>query len=278
MGSPVSETPAVAAKDACIVLTATIEAHDPSMLRPWGRKDTAQRLEDYKRALVRWLTEQGAVSNLVFAENSGYPLDELEEIVSRHRNSGKRVHFVSHQTTGYTRARGRSYGELDLLAHARPAVERYEHIVKVNGRVFIANFDELFSRLAADADVVGALRHNLTWLDTTFVVFRTQFFFDEILPAAVEAVNDEARDYIERVLAKGVLRGVAADRRWYPFPCEPRIAGRRALDNERYPSNLLRARLIDAFAWGFYRAFDTTSGRNRSHSLDRWHGRSDEAG
>jgi hypothetical protein len=264
-------------REICLLLTATVRVANSEMLRPTGRSDTDLRRNDYASALVDWLTRQSAVSHIVFVDNSGYPLDSLHEIADRHRTTGKKVEFVSFRTTGYTEARGRSFGELDILDKAleRSVLLRgAEHFAKVNGRVFVPNFDRIVAGLAPDFDIVGRLAHNLTWLDTVLVLFRTSVFAERLLPYALQHVDDSTCDYIERVLARGALRCIADGLRWYPFPAEPLVRGIRALDGKPYADGKLRAKLIDAFAWGHHRATDTSRGRSRPHPQDRWPARS----
>lgn len=256
----------------CLILSATIEVAHPEFLRPHGRRETGQRLADYRHALRAWLTRQQRLRRIVLVDNSGYPLGALAEVVARH-GGGKQVELISCRTEGYSPARGRSYGELDLLRQASARsrlLAEASHIIKANGRVFVPNIERLLARLPEDFDVVGSLRHNLTWLETALVLFRKELFFERILPRALEQVDDSRRLYIERVLAQQVLRCVADERRWYPFPCEPRLQGVYALDNRPYPGGWLRNRVIDAFAWGYHRARDISAHRGRPHPQERW--------
>jgi hypothetical protein len=136
--------------------------------------------------------------------------------------------------------------------------------------VFIPNVDKIVRAIASDCDIVGRLSHNLTWLETVFVLFRKELFRRRLLPFALERVDDQARQHVERVLASACLHGIADGARWYPFPAEPRIRGLRGLDSRPYPSGTLRARVIDLFAWGHNRALDTASSATTPHPLSRW--------
>ncbi len=254
-----------------LILSASIEVADPAFLRPEGRGDTATRLGDYRAALEAWLTRQHSLRELVFVDNSGHPLDALRELAARH--PGKRVEWISCRTEGYSKARGRSYGELDLLRQAWQKSELLRgasHVAKVNGRLFVRNIDRLCRALPEDFDAVGSLQHNLTWLATTFFLARPKLLFERLLPRAIERVDDTRRLYIERVLAQELLRAIADDRRWYPFPCEPDIEGVCAHDNRPYPGGWLRGRLIDLFAWGYHRARDVSFRRGQAHPQARW--------
>jgi hypothetical protein len=257
----------------CLVLTSTIQVDHPEFLRSGGRTDTRLRLQDYVDALRAWIVSQHAVRDIVFVDNSGHPLDALQEVVHQHPSSGKRVELISFRTTGYSATRGRSYGELDILETAlgRSALLKdAAAFAKVTGRVFIPNFDSIVTAVASDFDIVGRLSHNLTWLDTVCVLFRKELFVRELLPFALAHVDDRARRCIERVLASACLHSIAEGRRWYPLPVEPRVRGVRGLDNRPYPTNMLRARAMDFFAWGHHRALDVASSSATPHPLDSW--------
>lgn len=257
----------------CLLLTSTIQVHHPEFLRPHGRLDAGLRLRDYATALEFWLTGQRSMRDIVFVDNSGHPLDALQAVVDRHRPAGKRVELLSFRTEGYSAARGRSYGELDIMRTAldRSALLREAtHFAKVTGRVRIANIDAIAGAAAPDFDVVGRLSQNLTWLETVLVLFRTRLCAERLLPEALARVDDEARRPIERVLASACLRSIADGHRWYPFARTPRIRGVRGIDSVPYPGGALRTRAIDVVARGYYRAEDTVSRGTAPHPLDRW--------
>ena len=257
----------------CLLLTATIQVDHPEFLRAGGRTDTRLRLHDYTCALTSWITRQSAVRDIVLVDNSGHALDALHEVVEQNRSCGKRVELISSRTTGYSATRGRSFGELDIMATALARSELLREatgFAKVTGRVFIPNFDAIVTAVASDFDVVGRLSHNLTWLDTVLVLFRKELFAQRLLPFALEHVDDRARRCVERVLASACLHAIAGGGRWYPFAVEPRVRGVRALDNRAYAAGALRARAIDFFAWGHHRALDDATSSAIPHPLDRF--------
>lgn len=265
----------------CLVLTSTIAVDHPEFIRRGGRIDTETRLLDYTAALSAWMTRQDAVRDIVFVDNSGYPLDALQAVVDRHAHSGKRVELISFRTAGYTPERGRSFGELDILDTALQRsvlLREAEAFAKVTGRVFVPNADAILTTVARDFDIVGTLSHNLTWLDTVFVLFRRELFRDRLLPHALERVNDWTRHHVERVLASAALHAIAEGARWYPFPRHPRLLGIRGIDGAPYPSGRIRARAVDFFAWGHHRSLDVATGAPSPHPMDRWTAPRDQSG
>jgi hypothetical protein len=255
----------------CLLLASSLTVADPRFLRANGRHSPEQRLADTATALNFWLTRQTAYTNLVFVDNSGDDLGALRAKLPA--APGREVEFLSFQTSGYDDRLGRSFGELDIMRHAlahSKIVAAHTHLAKVNARLHVANADALAAAMPEDFDVVGRLSHNLTWLATTFVAFRRSVFEERILPYALTHVDDYARNHIERVYAKATLQAISLDLRWYPFPVEPQIIGRRGLDNGRYGANPLRRGLIDIAIRGYHRAFDQTADRSREHPQANW--------
>ncbi len=255
----------------CLVLTSTIKVDYPEFLKPTGRHQLELRRGDTEKALVRWVTRQQAIRDIVVVDNSGYPLDGLEALVDRHNTGNKRVEFISFRTDRYNENNGRSIGELDIFEKAldQSALLRDAgHVAISIARIFISNVDDIMSRMPADFDIVGRLSHNLTWFDSKFAVFRKDIFKGRILPYALQHVDEAAGNYIERVYAKATLRCISDDRRWYPFACEPLYDGICGNDNRPYPNGRLRAKIIDWFSRGYYRAFDISSHSHRAHPLE----------
>lgn len=257
----------------CLVLTSTLEVANPGYLRPHGRHETRERIRDTVVALGAWATRQRSLRRVVLVDNSGYPLDEIRAVVDASAAAGMEIELLSFRTSGYSAERGRSFGELDImreaLARSRLLADS-THFVKCNARIFVRNVDRLVAATPDDFDVVGRLSHNLTWLATTFVMFRTAVFAKRILPYAAEHLNDLTCNYLERVYAKAVLHGIADDLRWYPFVCEPDLRGYRGLDGEPYDQGLLRRATTDLVIRGYHRAFDHSAGGAHEHPQARW--------
>lgn len=257
----------------CLLLTSTIQVEHREFLRANGRIDTQQRLSDYCNAMKAWLTEQQSIRDFVFVDNSGFPLDAIKDVVDRYASPQQRIELHSFRTTGYSAANGRSFGELNIVQRAleqSTLMQQSSCFAKATGRVFVANVDRIMATVASDYDVVGRLSHNLTWMETVFVLFRTTFFSQHLLPYALDNVDDQSGKHIERVLASACLHRIAEGSRWYPFPSEPRLRGVRGLDSQPYPSGRVRAWAIDAFSRGYYRAVDVASTRAQLHPMDRW--------
>ena len=256
--------------DICLLLTSTIEVASKGFVK---RHDTRERLDDYKGALVKWLTRQDVLSNIVFADNSGFPLDELEAICDKHNHRGKQVEFLSFQTEGYPAGQGRSFGEIDTIKNALVRsclLGNTKYFAKVTGRLYIPNISSIIARIPQEFDVIARFSNNLAYTDTTLILFRTDFFAQRILPFARRSVDDENREYIERVFMKAILRCIADDYRWFPFPYEPVIDGMSGTKDKPYGRGRLasiKGTLVSRLFYDYYR---TVYSSKPPHILDIW--------
>ena len=123
-----------------VLLTATI---DPSVYSNVGSviTDAGERLSQYESSLCAYI-EKSAFTDIVMAENSGYPFDK-EYFSKLARKYNKRFEYLNcpcykEETTEY----GKSYGESrlmnDALEHSRLLADAAT-IYKVTGRVFLKN-------------------------------------------------------------------------------------------------------------------------------------------
>ncbi len=143
-----------------LVMTACI---DPSQGEyRLHRADPRVRLDDYKSALRFWLTFPDArIRNVLFIENTGYPLGELEEIAARENPRGKRVEFVSLDCNWYPPGGHYGYAELrmlDLGLTQSRLRTRTSHMIKVSGRFTFPSLTRLLDRLPPDFDAVADAR------------------------------------------------------------------------------------------------------------------------
>src|ERR1700744_5037966 len=103
------------------------------------RADPKVRLEDYKQALRYWLHyEHRAAERILFLENSGADLREIETIARDENPRRKPVEVLS--VLGNTIPEGRNYGYTEMqllddgLAQSRLRNET-THLIKTTGRL-----------------------------------------------------------------------------------------------------------------------------------------------
>jgi hypothetical protein len=210
-----------ATSSTCLLLTATIKVKEDVVFT--SRKDINTRLNDYKQALIRWLTHPDTKS-LVLVENSGADLSELREIANR--TPEKNVEFLSFTAPEFDGSLGKGYGEMICLQYAiehSQLLARSPRFVKVTGRYFLANAVDFlqFVESRRDAEVICDMLLNLTWADSRVFAATPDFLRNYFFPLKDE-LNDSQGSNFEHVLARAVHACMANRGVWAepPFPLE----------------------------------------------------------
>lgn len=236
------------------------------------RNDSAVRLNDYKQALKKWLTKQSLVTSIVFAENTGYPLDDLKRIVKDNNPYNKEVEFISF-VAPQEQLFDKGYAELHIIKYALENSEiakRCEYFIQASGRIFVPNIDLFVVSLPESFDVVSQFINNMANMDCNLIVQRKSFFLNKVFPYLKENIGKGKNMYYERVFAKLVHLAISEDYRWYPFGIEPIIDGASGTKNTRFHQNwwyALRGTFLSRMFHSFYR---TSHGKNRKHLLELW--------
>lgn len=222
-----------------LLLTATVEVRGVVYME---RRDPVLRLGDYKRALKAWLSTPN-VPPIVFAENSGYPNDELQAVVREHENARHPVEFLSFDDNNYPRTLGKGFGELRTIRYALDnsrLIGADTLVVKVTGRHYVPNVNDVIVRPdpANVVDVYCDLRGNLTWADTRLFCAMPGFIREYFLPME-EAIDDTAGVTIEHALGRAAHLAMSKGRRWSMFPHAPVIRGISGTADFTYPDSFI---------------------------------------
>jgi hypothetical protein len=222
-----------------VLLTATVDGRGVAFME---RRDPKIRLNDYKAALRAWLSNP-ATPPLIFAENSGYPTEDLDEVVRTANRHGHAVEVLSFDDNNYQRSLGKGFGELRTIRYALDhsrLIGDETFVIKVTGRHYVRNVSDLAacSRAAGEVDVFCDLRGNLTWADTRVFCATTRFIREFFLPME-HAVDDTAGVTIEHVLGRAAHLAMSRGRRWSMFPRAPQIRGVSGTSDATYPDSFL---------------------------------------
>ena len=223
-----------------LMLTATIQVRTD--IRMTSRRDTGIRLNDYKTSLRRWLGNP-AVKSIVFVENSGFDLSDLEAIARSF--PGKQAEFLSFNCPTFNGAiGGKSLGELLCFEHCLAKSEILKsapRFLKVTGRYYIPNAQSLMVFLAnrPDLDVVCNLYRNLTWGDSRVFGATNAFIQDYLLPMR-DLIDEEADLGIEQVLARAVHQLMAKGGKWSATPEWLEVQGISGTLGKAYKVNRFR--------------------------------------
>ncbi len=204
-----------------IVLPSAIDVKGVANMQ---RADPLVRLADHERALARWLDDPH-VRNIIFIENSGYPLDSLRTLVARH-SAGKDVEFLSFDGQDFPRSRGKGYGEAlamqRLLEHSTQ-LRRTGHFLKVNGRYYVPNVARVLSGMDDDVDVFCNLNRSLGFSDCR-VYGGSLAFLERVVHEGLK-VDEETGGWLEHAVARAALVSISQGLSWRFITHLARIEG-----------------------------------------------------
>jgi hypothetical protein len=223
-----------------VLMTATI-APKARMSAAIRRSDPVTRLADYQRAMEFWLQLPAPwMSGIVFAENSGYPLDALRDLAAASNPRRIPVEFLSFDDSEPPEGLHYGYTEIKLVREAMRgsgliAANRY--VIKATGRYTFPDISRLVSRLpkdfavAVDARCARPFSRNRHFLvQVALAIFERAFFLRELadLPERMTPAPPWNRcQFVETVLYDRLVSlrsepGVIL--RW-PCNCESRGIG-----------------------------------------------------
>lgn len=219
-----------------ILLTAAIDVKGIGQMQ---RADTQTRLDDYSQALRKWLDDPW-VRNIIFVENSGYPLDTLKDLVKQHP-SGKQVEFLSFDGQDFPRHLGKGYGETLALQHVlahSSQLATTTRFLKVNGRYYVPNLTAVLRDLTPEVHVFCNITRALTFSDSR-VFGGSRLFLDYVCRAGAE-VNDSEGFWFEHTLSRAALRAIADGLSWSFISNLPVIDGVSGTMNSAYQEHAFR--------------------------------------
>jgi hypothetical protein len=193
-----------------VLLTAAIDVKGIDQMQ---RTDIQTRLDDYRQALSKWLDDIW-VKNIIFVENSGYPLDSLKTMVQQHP-SRKNVEFLTFDGQNFPRSLGKGYGETLALQYVLVNSEqltRTGRFIKVNGRYYVPNLLAVLQNMSPDTEIFCNITKALTFSDSR--VFGGSRGFLEYVCHEGKEVNDSKGFWFEHALAKASLHSIADGMKW----------------------------------------------------------------
>ena len=212
-----------------ILLTATIR---PAGATDVKRRDAAVRLNDYRESLARWIADPDAAA-IVFCENSGWDLSELEEFCAQRNSRGAGIEFLSVPCEGAPFGKGP--GEMQILAYAArhsQCLREAGAVMKVTGRLYVKNNAAIVGGLRGRTlpDVSCDLTDNLTYAHSRMFYAALPFLENHLLPQS--RIIDETRGvYFEHALARAVHSLLAEGGVWSMLPAPPDIIGLSGTDD-----------------------------------------------
>jgi hypothetical protein len=193
------------------------------------RADPAVRCQDYKAALRFWLRfRDPRIQDILFIENSNYPLEEFKSIAARDNPHSKNVEFIGLDCNWYPRGGHYGYAELRMLdlglqiSHLRNSTT---HMIKVSGRFRFPSLSRLLDRLPPSFDAVADAR---TWsiakrLDrpyvTTPIILFAHEFYRAHLQESYRDLERGAESHMETIFYRKLCELSAGHEIIWRFPC-----------------------------------------------------------
>jgi hypothetical protein len=211
-----------------LVMTACI---DPSAGEyRLNRADPTVRLADYKTALRFWLQLPDVrIRNILFIENSNYPLHELETIAVQENELDKHVEFVSLDCNWYPPGGHYGYAELRMLdlGLARSRLRQSTtHMIKVSGRFQFPALPTLLNKLPAQFDAVADARAWLTLRKklerpyvTTQIILFAHDFYTKHLQECYRDLESGPESHMETIYYRKLSELSPTSRIVFRFPC-----------------------------------------------------------
>ena len=233
-----------------VLLTATVRP--PETISNLTRRDPDLRLSDYSEALRHWAAIPN-ICNIIWCDNSGLNDKELANMVRCITRTDTHIELHSFPGNTYDPGLGKGRGEMEILAFAISAALRprgYSHILKVTGRLSIANGEPLVRRLiqCPQADVCCDLQQYLTYADGRAFWCSTTFLEDHLIK--YDWVIDDSRGaYFEHALARAVHSAAAQGFSWRPLPLAPEFRGYSGTSGTRLASGLFHKGHSDIRLW-----------------------------
>jgi hypothetical protein len=210
------------------------------------RSDPRIRLEDYKRALRFWLNyDHRAAASIVFLENSGADLSELQSIAAGENTLGKQVEFLSIPGNQIPEGRNYGYTEMQLLDEglAQSRLRRETtHLVKVTGRLTfpaIGKAIDLIERrnggppeLMVECRKLGFPRRGFDAFTQLFVC--SHRFYDDVLRGSREEMNSMDIRLLEHLLFRKVIPFKGRPGHYLRFPCNVEPVGYSGFKSRSY--------------------------------------------
>ncbi|MBU3714502.1 MAG: hypothetical protein FGM46_06085 [Ferruginibacter sp.] len=240
---------------ACIRPYNTIAYNNPRF-----RSDIAQRLIDYETAFRFWLNYNASqILNIVFIDNSGYPLDSFKAISENENVYNRNIEFLQIVPKPIPPGIHYGYSELemiDIAAEQSRLINQTKFFIKVTGRLYFPKLKSLLNSVKgstlflADSRDYSFAGKSKRYILTTLLVVNKDFFnrklkraFNEMTPG--ETSHFETLYYrilkpIENIDKRIILR--------FPFNVNP--VGYGAHWNVNYKSFTKR---LEYFIRGIFR-------------------------
>lgn len=221
--------------DFTLLLTASV---DPKGMPGVSESDPHDRETTYLKSFAYYLSNHPRVRKIIFAENSGWPLDRLHEMAARANPHGKQIEILSFDCNNFPREKGKSFGELLLIEKAlneSKLANSVSYIGKMTGRNLLLNLTRLLETLPRDFQLCCDIRDHSFYemlgmpdcghhCDSRFFLF-TMPFFERYVRTVYATLPFEREYMLEGFLFDLVKQNERSERIIKRFRIEPEFSG-----------------------------------------------------
>ena len=222
-----------------LVMTATIIPAADAGVR---RADPRVRLEDYKQALRFWLNyEHPCADQILFLENSGADLEELQVIAREENPRHKPVEMLSIPGNQIPQGSNYGYTEMQLLDDGLAQSQlRHQttHMVKVTGRLTFPALGRALDRISkpfellVDCRKLGFPRRGFDANTQLFVCSHS--FYDRVLRDSKREMNATDVRLLEHLIYRKIAAFKGQPGMHLRFPCNVEPVGHSGFKSRSY--------------------------------------------
>lgn len=196
--------------------------------------DTEERLKQYTDALA-FLISKKAFSKIVFCDNSGYAVEQLQFLVRLASLNGIRLELLSFRGDSAQCVRhGKGYGEGEILEYVFSNSELLQNesfFVKITGRLEVVNIRNICRRLRTDKVYFNIPNRTIReYYDTRIYAMPVEVFRQFFL-SVYSQVWDDKGIYLEKVYTGVLLQNRLKVNN---FPRYPRFVGIGGSTGQKY--------------------------------------------
>ena len=202
-----------------LLLTATVR---PQNMPNLALTDPAERLRQYIAAATFWAGQPG-IDRIIFGDNSGF---DLSEIVSAAEKGGAKGRFqtISFDAPPFDPKYGKGFGEMLILEKAVETCNEDSTIVKVTGRLAVANFADLLPGFQRNRRVTADLLNGLRRADARLFSAKPWVLKERLVPLK-DQLDESQKVWMEHLLARAIHRELAEGGTWGPLEAWPDYRG-----------------------------------------------------
>lgn len=240
-----------------LLITSTIAPSAKTALL--AHRDPRKRLDEYKIAFSFYLKllRDDVVDKIIYADNSGHDLSELEQLANGYPSPSK-IEFISFNSPAQPDV-NRYFLEIGLIREALKRstdIKADDQIWKVTGRYLVPNVSQIIRGAPQNADVYINCRNRPIHTVDFYLVRFNQFGFEKLLASDMSDFETIASG--EDVLRLRLDRHTTGPVHVVPrFRQTPKIVGTRGFDGANYDSfsgnmKFLARRVLNRLAPNFW--------------------------